>query len=153
MKEFRESMKYAGVSAATYYGHKIRNFLSTRQCLLEELVALRNGFIPDLVIGPSLHDFHQDHKVVAEEMVRAFKTSASIICYERPRNHITFNTELFVKLQDYHIEEKLTLLTYYKSQSHRSYFESDVIVGQARTRGVQCGAKYAEAYEVLRWIL
>ena len=56
---------------------KLRRLSDQRQEALELLVGLNSEFKPDLVVGPSLHDFHQDHQVVANEMVRAFKTRAS----------------------------------------------------------------------------
>jgi LmbE family N-acetylglucosaminyl deacetylase len=122
---------------------------------LEELIKIKESFSPDLIIGPSLNDFHQDHQTVASEMVRAFKTNASIICYEMPWNHISFNSQLFVRLEKRHIERKLSLLNHYKSQLEmkRSYFSPEFIYGLAKTRGVQCNSEYAEAFEVLRWIM
>jgi hypothetical protein len=108
-----------------------------------------------MVIGPSLNDFHQDHQVVANEMIRAFKTTASIICYELPWNHVTFNTQLFMALQKKHILKKCSMLEKYKSQvaKERLYFSKEFIHGLANTRGVQCDSKYAEAFEVIRWII
>jgi hypothetical protein len=102
-----------------------------------------------------LNDFHQDHQIVANEMVRAFKTSASILSYELPWNHIGFDTQLFIKLTEKHIEEKYELLRNYKSQvlKNRPYFSKEFIFGLAKTRGVQCDSKYAEAFEVIRWML
>ena len=134
---------------------KVRHLLEKRQDILEILIKIRNKFNPDLVIGPSLNDFHQDHSVISNEMIRAYKTSSSIICYELPWNHITFNTQLFIKLQDNHIGKKIDILESYKTQimKDRSYFSKDFIKGLARTRGVQIGVKYAEAFEVIRWII
>ncbi len=88
-------------------------------------------------------------------MIRAFKTSASIICYELPWNHVTFSTQLFIKLKEKHINEKIKILSFYKSQilRGRRYFNPEFIKGLARARGVQCNGEYAEAFEVVRWIL
>jgi hypothetical protein len=109
---------------------------------------------PDLVIGPSLHDFHQDHSIVANEMVRAFKTTASIICYELPWNHINFDTQFFSKLELHHINKKIEVLKSYRSQcaKKRHYFSDEFIKGLAATRGAQIETEYAEAFEVIRWI-
>jgi LmbE family N-acetylglucosaminyl deacetylase len=134
---------------------EVRYLHEHRQDVLEKLIKIRNCFSPDLVIGPSLNDFHQDHQIVANEMVRAFKTSASILSYELPWNHIGFDTQLFIKLTEKHIEEKYELLRNYKSQvlKNRPYFSKEFIFGLAKTRGVQCDSKYAEAFEVIRWML
>lgn len=133
---------------------KVRYLHEKRQEVLELLVKIRREFNPSLVIGPSLNDFHQDHVVVANEMVRAFKSTSGIICYELPWNHVTFNTQLFYRLSKRNIEQKIELLNSYKSQTikGREYFSKDFIYGIARTRGVQINSEFAEAFEVIRWI-
>jgi len=133
--------------------HPVRNFTDHRQEILETLVKVRGTFEPDLVIGPSLNDYHQDHQVVAAEMVRAYKSSSSIICYELPWNHVTFNTELFIRLKGEHIDKKIEVLKEYGSQrqKQRPYFSDEFIRGLAKTRGVQSNSDYAESFEVVRW--
>jgi LmbE family N-acetylglucosaminyl deacetylase len=135
------------------FDYKVRYLNFCRQRILEELVKINLEFKPDLVIGPSLNDYHQDHQTVATEMIRAFKRSASIICYELPWNHLTFNTQLFVKLSRKDMEKKIELLQYYESQimKNKEYFSKEFILGLAKTRGIQCNAEYAESFEVLRW--
>ena len=88
-------------------------------------------------------------------MLRAFKDSASIICYELPWNHIEFKTQLFVKIGEQHLAKKIELLRRYKSQIDldRPYFSEEYIRGWAKMRGVQVKADFAEAFEVVRWIL
>jgi len=133
---------------------KVRHLNYHRQEVLEELYKIKNSFNPDLVIGPSMNDLHQDHKTVAEEMIRAFKSSSSIISYELPWNHLTFNTQMFIKLDEAQIGKKLEMLNHYKSQIKlgRYYFSEDFIRGLAITRGAQINHKFAEAFEVIRWI-
>lgn len=155
--EFLEIIDDIGLSNKRYslFDYRVRHLHNFRQDILEHLVLIRKSFKPDLVIGPSVNDYHQDHQVVANEMIRAFKTSSSIISYELPWNHVTFNTQLFIKLEDAHMLQKRTLLSHYKSQiiQNKTYFTKDFIYGLAMTRGVQCSSKYAEAFEVIRWIL
>ena len=139
----------------TVFDFKVRYLNFNRQNILEALVKMNKEFKPTLVIGPSLNDFHQDHQTVANEMIRAFKRTASIVCYELPWNHLTFTTQLFVKLNKEDIQMKAKLLTYYKSQviANRPYFSDEFIYGLAKTRGIQCNSEYAEAFEVLRWMM
>ena len=91
-KEFISVTEHLGLSSENYQvlDFKVRKLSEKRQEVLERLIGIRKQFKPDLVIGPSLNDFHQDHSVVANEMIRAFKTSCSSICYELPWNHIQF---------------------------------------------------------------
>jgi len=134
---------------------QVRKLHEKRQEVLESLVQIRNKFLPDLVIGPSLNDFHQDHIIFATEMGRAFKGTSSIICYELPWNHVTFHTQLFVQLDKKYVEKKIELLQSYNSQiiKERSYFSEEFIWGFARTRGVQINTLFAEAFEVIRWMI
>ena len=155
--EFLEITKHLDLHKENYiiYNFKVRHIHENRQDVLENLLTIRNDFLPNLVLIPSLSDYHQDHQVVANEAVRAFKMSASIIGYELPWNHVTFDTSMFIRLSEQHIKKKFGLLSYYKSQflKERNYFSEEYIFGLARVRGTQCNAKYAEAYEVIRWIM
>lgn len=154
--EFKSVADYLKLSESDYMINKfkVRNLHEKRQEILEIMVSLRKSFKPDIVIGPSLNDFHQDHQVVSNEMIRAFKMSCSILCYELPWNHINFQSQYFVKLDEKHIQKKVELLNFYKSQFivKRHYFSEDFIRGLALTRGAQVGHKYAEAFDVIRWI-
>jgi len=154
-KEFEEVLSYLGLDKknSLIMDYKVRKLSEVRQEVLENLVNIRKSFIPDIVIGPSLNDFHQDHGVVAQEMIRAFKTSCSILCYELPWNHVEFKTQFFVKLNETQIESKLNMLGCYKTQlvAKRNYFTKEFIKGLARVRGAQINHDFAEAFEVVRW--
>ncbi len=156
-QEFLNVVKSLNLSRDNYriFNFKVRRLHEHRQEVLEELVKIRNEFKPDLVVGPSLHDHHQDHQVVAREMIRAFKNTASIISYELPWNHVSFDAQLFIKLKKRHIQKKIDLLKNYKSQLmlNRPYFNEEFILGWAKMRGVQVKTEFAEAFEVIRWIL
>ncbi len=156
-KEFTSVTNYLGIKESNIliYNFKVRKLHENRQDILEILIKLRKEFNPNLVVGPSINDFHQDHIVIANEMIRAFKMNSSIICYELPWNHVSFNSQLFVKLDEKHMEKKLYMLNFYKSQIdiNRFYFSEDFIKGLAYTRGAQVGCRYAESFEVIRWIV
>ena len=156
-KEFLGVISDLGLDESCYriHGFRVRRLHEKRQEILEELVRIRKSFHPDLVLIPSLNDYHQDHTVVSNEAVRAFKTTASIIGYELPWNHITFDTNLFIKLEKKHIEKKFEMLQNYKSQikKGRSYFSKEYVFGLSKVRGIQCNAEYAEAFEVIRWMI
>ena len=62
---------------------------------------------PDLVFMPCVHDLHQDHSVVANEGLRAFKKT-SILAYEIPWNNFNFSTQCFSVLKKHHINKKIT---------------------------------------------
>lgn len=134
------------------YDYEVRKLNYVRQEILEKLIELRGQKNFDLILMPSLHDIHQDHVTVATEGLRAFK-GHTILGYELIWNNVSFNTQSFVKLAKRHIQKKALSLLEYKSQFGRDYMKNDFILSLAKTRGVQIGAKFAEAFEVVRLIL
>ena len=134
------------------YDFDVRRFKDVRQDILEELVKIKNRINPDLVFVPSPTDIHQDHQVISEEGLRAFKNT-SILGYELPWDNVSFNTRCFIKLEDRHVEKKIEALNAYDSQRHRTYLNANFIRSLATTRGVQINTTYAEAFEVIRWVI
>jgi N-acetylglucosamine malate deacetylase 1 len=134
------------------YDYQVRKLNYYRQEILEDLIRLRKKINFDLVLMPCLNDIHQDHLTVSQEGLRAFKTT-SILGYELIWNNLTFNTTCFVRLEEHHLENKIKALKSYKSQKGRDYVSADFIRSLATTRGVQIGTKYAEAFEVIRWVI
>ena len=153
-QEVREATKVLGIAPKNLHIHKfeVRVFPKLRQEILEVLVSLRKELKPDLVLLPSLGDIHQDHHTIAEEGIRAFKHTG-ILAYELPWNLFSFAPSLFVSLEKGHLGKKVRALACYQSQKHRNYTKEDFLYGWARTRGVQANSDYAEAFEVVRWII
>ena len=52
---------------------EVRDFPRDRQRLLDAMIQIRDEVKPDLVLLPSSHDTHQDHRTVHDEGIRAFK--------------------------------------------------------------------------------
>lgn len=134
------------------YNYEVRKLNYVRQEILEELIRIRQSLNFDLVFIPSLHDIHQDHTTIAQEGLRAFKNT-TVLGYELIWNNLTFNTQCFIKLEEKHIRAKFNALKMYESQGFRDYLSEEFIFSLARTRGVQVGCQYAEAFEVVRLFL
>lgn len=152
--EVKAATKVLGVNPANLilFDYDVRTFGYHRQEILDELIKLRTDIKPDLIFMPTLTDVHQDHQTISVEGMRAFKF-ASILSYELPWNNFSFKTSSFIHLTEEHIQTKVSALKEYQSQAHRSYSDEDFIRSLARTRGVQIGTKYAEAFEIVRWII
>jgi LmbE family N-acetylglucosaminyl deacetylase len=134
------------------YDFEVRDFPEHRQKILDTLLEIRNETKPDIVFTPSSFDTHQDHQTVRQETLRAFKKS-TILGYEQPWNNITFNTLSFIPLEEKHIKRKISALKCYETQRDRKYLSEDFIKGLAQTRGTQIEERYAEAFEVIRWVM
>lgn len=149
--EVRNSTTVLGVAQENLIVHnyQVRKLNYARQEILEDLIKLKKANSFDLVFMPSLHDIHQDHTTIAQEGLRAFK-NITILGYELIWNNLQFNTQCFVKLEKKHVENKIRALKEYHSQGKRDYLSEDFIFSLARSRGVQAGCEYAEAFEVVR---
>jgi len=152
--EVKEATKRLGIPEENTftYNFKVRELSYHRQEILELMVKQKRDICPDLVFLPCLNDVHQDHSTIAIEGTRAFKNT-SILGYEIPWNNLIFQTQAFIILSEEHIRSKLHALDAYNSQKGRNYSNEEFIRSMARMRGVQIGSQYAEAFEVVRWVM
>ena len=152
--EVKEATRRLGIPQENVmiFNYKVRELSYYRQEILENLVKLKKDICPDLVFLPSTNDLHQDHATVSIEGIRAFKTK-SVLGYEIPWNNIQFQAESFVILSEQNVITKLNALDAYNSQKGKDYISEEFIRSLAHMRGVQIGSKYAEAFEVIRWVI
>lgn len=132
--------------------YPVRRFHEHRQDILEYLVKINRELKPDLVFCPSHYDCHQDHAVIYQEAIRAFKNT-TMLGYEIIWNNLKFDNQCFIHINQQQLDTKLCAIHCYESQKHRHYLKEDFILGLARVRGTQIGAEYAELFEVIRWII
>ena len=72
---------------------------------------------------------------------------------EHDLNSKAFEHELFVELQEQHLQRKLACMKAYGSQQFRHYMRDETLRALAVVRGMQIGAHYAEAFEVIRMVI
>ena len=140
-----------GEANVRVFDFEVRTFPTFRQEILEILIRLKDELEPALVLLPSLHDIHQDHSTVAEEGLRAFKRT-TILGYELPWNNYTFDDQVYVPVEQHHVQAKVEALRCYQSQQHRNYANKDYIWSLAKTRGIDINRPLAEVFELYRWI-
>lgn len=150
-KEVARATGELGIPSANLllYDFSVRELPAFRQEILEILISLKKEIKPELVMLPTLKDLHQDHHAVAMEGVRAYKDT-TLLAYEVPWNNLVFTAGCFIALSEGNLQSKLRALACYASQAHRPYADSEFIRSLARTRGVQSGGLYAEAFETIR---
>src|SRR5215218_2713774 len=110
---------------------------------------LRARTEPDLVLAPRADDAHQDHRALAKLIPTAFRDHL-VLGYEitkwdgdlgRPAAYQALDAAL--------LETKVELLQkHYPSQRHRPWYDREAFLGLSRIRGIECGARYAEAFYV-----
>tara|TARA_B110000027_G_scaffold131610_1_gene156227 strand:+ start:999 stop:1637 length:639 start_codon:yes stop_codon:yes gene_type:complete len=153
LTEVTAATKVLGIKKENLHilNYDVRTFSSNRQAILDDLIKLKKQINPELVFIPSLNDVHQDHATIAIEAVRAFKF-INILSYELPWNNFKFSTTCFFILEEEHLKTKIESLKSYKSQEHRSYASEEFIKSLAITRGTQIGRRFAEVFEVVRFV-
>lgn len=133
------------------YDYPVRKLGDYRQEILEELIQLKRSYDPDLVMAPSRFDIHQDHKTIAEEALRAFKT-CTVLGYDMPWNCIEFETRMLIKITGEQLDRKLEAINMYESQLSKGYIDGKFIRSLASVRGAEIREEFAEAFEVMRWV-
>lgn len=118
------------------------------------LEELRRRGEPDVVFAPRTDDAHQDHRGLAVLVPTAFRDHL-VLGYEivkwdadlgRPNAYQPLSPDL--------AERKIALLQqHYASQRHRPWYDREAFLGLARIRGIECQARYAEAFAVTKQIL
>jgi LmbE family N-acetylglucosaminyl deacetylase len=136
-----------------FLNFEVREFPRDRQAILESMIKIGKDIRPDLIIAPSSFDTHQDHHVIYQESIRAFKKMSSIWGMEHPWNNLSFRTDIFIELKREHIEKKIKALSKYNSQSIKPYFNEQYILSSALTRGMMIDKPYAEVFEAIRMIM
>lgn len=149
-QEFRASMQVLGCDDVHIGSVPVRHFDAHRQQVLDELIAVRRSFLPDLVLTMNSADTHQDHCVVHQESLRAFR-GVDMLGYELPWNQRTSANDLFIGLAEEDLATKLRMLEQYGSQAElrRPYMEPDAVRATVRFRGLQGRLPLAEMFEVI----
>lgn len=152
--EVKKATEKLGIPSSNLiiYHHEVRKLNYVRQEILESLVKIRNELSPDMVFLPSSKDIHQDHITVMQEGIRAFKYS-TILGYELIWNNLSFDTDCFIRVSEVQLKRKINALQCYDTQKGKSYMDPDFIRSLAKIRGTQIGSDYAEAFELIRWII
>ncbi len=152
VKEVQQATNLMGIKDLLLFDYEVRVFSSKRQEILDDMVKLAREYQPSLVLTPASTDIHQDHVVIHSESLRAFKYNR-LLGYELPWNTTVMTTSCFSAVEERHILKKTEAILSYQSQAFRHYYSAEFIRSLAYTRGTQAGTKYAEAFEVIRWLI
>lgn len=130
-----------------------RNILENyKQEVRDILFKLREEFKPDLVLCPTIHDYHQDHKALAECCLTIFRDTSTILGYEVIRSvSPDFVANFFVILQAKNVIARLNVINLYKTQmkARPYFFTEEKFKAYMEMRGVQAKTEWAEAYELM----
>jgi LmbE family N-acetylglucosaminyl deacetylase len=108
---------------------------------------LRSRVAPELIFAPNPGDAHQDHRGLAELAPQVFRDPL-ILGYEIVKwDGDLGRPSVYQPLADEIAEDKVRLLhEHYASQRDKPWYDREAFLGLARIRGVECKARYAEAF-------
>jgi LmbE family N-acetylglucosaminyl deacetylase len=108
---------------------------------------LRSRIDPELIFAPNPGDAHQDHRGLAELVPQVFRDPL-ILGYEIVKwDGDMGRPSVYQPLADSVAEDKVRLLhEHYASQRDKPWYDREAFLGLARIRGIECKARYAEAF-------
>ena len=118
---------------------------------LEELAARGD---PDLILAPSPGDAHEEHRTLAALVPSTFHDNLTLGYEILTSDRELAEPDIYLPLAEPVLREKIAKLhEHYGSQRDRSWFDAETFAALARIRGVQCKARYAEAFHASKLVL
>lgn len=112
-------------------------------------------FNPDIIFTHHPFDTHQAHEGVSKATIAAARRRNTVFFYEpitpSGRSYVPFKPSLYVDIEK-SLDKKIASLRCHKSEYHK-FGAEDWIEGvrcRCGFRGYEIGAKFAEAFEILR---
>lgn len=120
----------------------------------EVIESVARSFRPDVILAPSPGDAHQDHRTLAELVPTAFRDQV-YLGYEIPKwDGDMSRPNTYFPLTDEIARRKAELLDKcYPSQHRRDWWGEETFLALARLRGVECRARYAEAFTCAKLVV
>jgi LmbE family N-acetylglucosaminyl deacetylase len=109
---------------------------------------------PDLILAPSVDDAHQDHRVIGEIIPTVFRDQL-YLAYEIPKwDGDLRRPDMYAPMSAQVAHRKAELLhKCFPSQLGRDWWDDEVFLGLARLRGMECRARYAEAFSCTKSLI
>lgn len=150
-QEHLTSLSVLGVSIAQVIIEEFetRKFPQHRQEVLDYLFQQRLDFRPDLVLVHTRSDIHQDHNVVTDEALRAFR-GITVLGFDVIRSSYGFFPHLLVEVSEEDVQAKLDALASYKTYSDKYYFDPSLLRATMVRHGALADRPYAEGFDILR---
>lgn len=126
-----------------------RRFQERRQDILEAMIAIMRKDDPDIVFVHTKSDVHQDHQVLTQEALRAFR-GRTVLGFDVIRSSYGFFPEFLVGVDEEDVNKKLAALAQYKTYAGKYYFSPEVTKATLIRNGAICERHYAEGFDILR---
>jgi LmbE family N-acetylglucosaminyl deacetylase len=127
---------------------------SAFEAVKDALESVRQSCSPDLILGPSAADAHQDHRTIGEIIPTVFRDHLCL-SYEIPKwDGDIARPSVYIPMSAELAQRKVELLhKCFPSQQGRDWWDDEVFLGLARLRGMECRAPYAEAFTCTKLVV
>lgn len=151
VEEHYASMAVLGVprERVDLLNFETRRFQEHRQDILESMITILKEDDPDIVFVHSKSDVHQDHGVLTQEALRAFR-GRTVLGFDVIRSSYGFFPDFLVGVGESDVQKKLDALACYKTYEGKYYFSPDVTRATLIRNGAICEQPYAEGFDILR---
>jgi len=151
VKELYASMSVLGVSKEKVIVQEFttRKFPDMRQEILEYLLELRREYKPEIVFVHTRQDIHQDHNVVTEEALRAYR-GITLLGYDVVRSSYGFFPHFLVEVTKEDMEKKIEALLQYETYHDKYYFDAELLRATMVRHGALAEKLFAEGFDILR---
>jgi N-acetylglucosamine malate deacetylase 1 len=126
-----------------------RIFPESRQEILEYFLQLRKDFHPDLIFVHSKQDVHQDHNVMTDEALRAFR-GITVLGFDVVRSSYGFFPHFLAEVTEEDVEKKIEALSCYETYRDKYYFNREVTRSIMVRHGALAECPFAEGFDILR---
>ena len=149
--EHYASMETLGVprDRVDLLGFETRRFQEHRQEILEAMIDILHKDDPDIVFVHTKSDVHQDHGVLTQEALRAFR-GRTVLGFDVIRSSYGFFPDFLVGVDEADVAKKLEALACYKTYAGKYYFSPEVTRATLIRNGAICERPYAEGFDILR---
>lgn len=119
-----------------------------------QIIAIIESIDPDIVYTHWLHDVHHDHRNLSIATLHCTKHVNRVLMYRSNwyQSAIQFKENFFVDISKTWELKKKALQTYAGEMDRTRNVWLDYFRRQAENYGAQCGVKYAECFEVVKWM-
>ena len=151
VEEHYASMQTLGVprERVDLLDFETRRFQEHRQEILEAMISIMRTDDPDIVFVHTKSDVHQDHGVLTQEALRAFR-GRTVLGFDVIRSSYGFFPDFLVGVDESDVQKKLDALACYKTYEGKYYFSPDVTRATLIRNGAICERPYAEGFDILR---
>jgi len=152
LKEGKKAAKIMGVELITF---DIPTFEANfDEQLTRKLIEIIEDNEIDMIFAPWIHDIHRDHSNVGKTVLMAGRHVPRFFMYRANfyDTYHQFNGRFYSDISDY-MEKKIEVIRAHKSELERvRYSWMEFIRNQNRNDGQKIGVKYAEVFEVIRYL-